>query len=136
MVVFYDCRKYFLPTDKLGSSREISLIDGFTLRNEISALIRDLSDGKGKWKEPTAEQSIRINLIEFFIFCSRRRTQLRSDDYSWRNYDAWRTNIELSYLQPFTNTKNIVFDITAPFFTMVFPKLHTTDIVQSFMIWH
>lgn len=113
----------FLPTDKLGSSREISLIDGFTLRNEISALIRDLSDGKGKWKEPTAEQSIRINLIEFFIFCSRRRTQLRSDDYSWRNYDAWRTNIELSYLQPFTNTKNIVFDITAPFFTMVFPKI-------------
>lgn len=113
----------FTPTDKFGSSREISLLDGFVLRNEISKLIKDLTLQAGKWKDPTEEQILRMNLIEFFIFCSRRRTLQRSEEYSWRNNDAWRTNLELSYLQSFTNTKNIIFDIAAPFFTMVYPKI-------------
>lgn len=120
---FTVCGNSFMPTDKFGMSREISLIDGFALRNEISSLIKELGTADGKWKEPSAKDICRINLLEFFILCSRRRTQQRSDDYSWRSYDAWRTNIEISYMHPFTNTKNIVFDITAPFFTIVYPKI-------------
>lgn len=113
----------FIPFSRTKMSREIRLIDGEVLNENIRLLISELYDtNKKEFKSASKMQIARLKIIEFFVLCSRRSLNMRKADYSLTKPDTWRQSLDASYITKLGTTKNIIFEITAPFFNMVYPK--------------
>lgn len=107
----------YIPVNNV--SRELTEIDGEILFSEIKKIIAEY-DPK---KEPSQDFVNRLRLIEFFILTSRRILNNQKGSYSPFNLDTWRTKIDTIRFYSFAaNTRHILFDATAPFVNLVYPK--------------
>lgn len=116
----------FLPPEKEKVSRERILVNG----DMINARIRDLKEFWMKIKDAglvdnlqnpeTLPQELVDNLIDFgrdlrtielFMIGVQRYISFRDEDY--------RLQHEVYYNRDLSNTKNLVFDVTAPFFNLL-----------------
>lgn len=116
----------FIPSvQSEKDGRERRLVNGRLLLKEITRIVSDykkiesFKDSKvSKDKEIPSELSARLRLCEFFMLTIRQRDDLKV------SYDTLRLSNEPLYFHPFGNTaKNLVFDVTAPFFNTIYPKL-------------
>lgn len=114
----------FLPFSRTKSSREVRLIDGEVLNSNIRDIINELYDKERRVCKPASKLQIaKLRLIEFFVLCCRRSLTMKKSDYSLTKSDNWRQHLDQSYIIPLGATKNIIFEITAPFFNIVYPEL-------------
>lgn len=108
-----------------GGFRERRLINGRILTAEIQQLIKDYDDyWKGGANENDKQErskkrhrlAQRLRLCEFFMLTVKERVDLKS------NEDVTRQINEPIYFKKFGNTvKNLMFDVTAPFFNAIYP---------------
>lgn len=113
----------FIPFSRTKVSREVRLIDGDVLNENIRKIIDELYDkNKKKWLSASIEQIARLRIIEFFVLCTRRSVTLKKANFSLTKADNWRQNLDPSYLTKLGGTKNILFEVTAPFFNLVYPE--------------
>lgn len=100
----------FIQPDLRGLSREAVMIDGSILRDKIKECI----DSYGEESEGTP--AVVFNLLEFFALATSRRISTKDGTFNPVNLDGWRTNNNISYIEPFNaGAKNVLFDVTAPF---------------------
>lgn len=119
--------KSFLPP-RQGSleGRELALLDGKKIFDEIRKFVgrskfQDFRDANNIIKD---DEIYKFNLIEFFILTSSRRIDLKVEKKYASNMSKWRSWAPIKYFQPFSyGTKNILFDVSAPFINMVNPML-------------
>lgn len=113
----------FIPFSKTRASREIRLIDGDVLNENIRDIINELYDKEKKeWKPASEMQIARLKVIEFFVLCTRRALAVKKADYSLTKSENWRQNLDPSYITYLGSTQNIIFEVTAPFFNLVYPE--------------
>lgn len=110
----------FLPYSA-NFSREVAKIDGSALRKEIAEIVK--RDNELIKNNEDADDGFlnALRLLEFFMLASRRnlydKKAIGSD-----SPDSWRTNTNSQRFSPFTNVKNILFDISSVFVNMIYPK--------------
>ena len=108
--------KTFIP--HLRESRELVKINGWVLVQEVKRLIEE--DQKGK-HEPLFDE--RLRLVEFFILTLRRHLYIKDGgNYDPEVSDNWRLETATQRFEPFNHAKNILFDVTAPFVNMIYPR--------------
>lgn len=112
----------FIPMAQNGKDgRETKFINGRVLFTEINEVVQEYIDrgfGTENFDKSNipSELSSRLRLCEFFMLTVRERVNLRTTDYNRRLAD------EPWYFKPFgNNTKNLFFDVTAPFVNAVCP---------------
>lgn len=113
----------FLPPYQSRSSREVAMIDGWKLADEIKKMKEEIL------KDPNVYVAenwpLKWSVIEFFILTSSRRYDTRDASFSVERIDNWRSDSSFDpYFQSFlTRPKNILFEITAPFINLLSPKM-------------
>ena len=106
----------FIPY--LRESRELVKINGSVLGKEVRWLIEE--DQKEK-QDPLFDE--RLRLVEFFILSLRRHLYIKDGgNYNPEVSDNWRLATATQRFEPFHNAKNILFDVTAPFVNMIYPR--------------
>lgn len=110
----------FIPYS--GVPRELAKINGRALSQEIRAIIDEYRKLKQNNAEPDEALKKRMRLVEFFILGSRRSLFTKSLRYSPEEADGWRKDVNTRRFAAFNNAKNILFDATAPFVNMVYPR--------------
>lgn len=112
----------FIPMSNSDSeTRERRIINGEALKHEIAQIIEEYNNFDKQNKDKNAEYPVsltyRLCLIEFFILCCKERVNLKSSS------ENLRQNSEAIYFKKFGGTaKNIIFDISAPFFNAIYPE--------------
>ncbi|MDE7096469.1 MAG: hypothetical protein K2O47_03135, partial [Muribaculaceae bacterium] len=113
----------FLPPYQSRSSREVALINGWKLADEIKKMTDEIL------KDPELYTSdnwpLKWRVLEFFILTTSRRYETRDASFSVERTDNWRSD---SSFDPFfpsfqARPKNILFEITAPFINFLSPKM-------------
>lgn len=105
-----------------GSPRELIKINGRLLAQEIRSIIEEYNNLKQAGSTPNETLTQRLRLVEFFILGSRRNLFTKSLHYSPEASDGWRKDVNACRFAPFNNAKNILFDVTAPFVNMIYPR--------------
>ena len=105
-----------------GSPRELIKINGRLLAQEIRSIIEEYNNLKKDGSTPNETLTQRLRLVEFFILGSRRSLFTKSLYYSPEAADRWRKDVNTRRFAPFNNAKNILFDVTAPFVNMIYPR--------------
>ncbi|MDE7408726.1 MAG: hypothetical protein K2N09_01755 [Muribaculaceae bacterium] len=113
----------FLPAARnRGYSRELSQMNGALLIETIDELVKDYEKDREVIKDP--KFILRLNLVEFFMLCASRKMESRDGFYSPFVESKWRAESSEFYFYTFdSNSKNILFDITAPFVNFGFTPL-------------
>lgn len=109
------------PASGSRTSREIVPIDGLKLFNEI----REILDTKDDFIAGSVvnDERLRFNLVEFFILTTYRKFESKSGEYKASEIDFWRAAPHTMYFRQIpTNTRNLLFDVTAPFVNMINPE--------------
>lgn len=113
----------FIPFSRTRVSREIRLINGDILNDSIKDIVNKLYDKEKKECRQANEMQIAtLRLIEFFVLCARRSLTLKKSEFTLTKRDNWREFLDPSYITPLNSTKNIIFEVSAPFFNLVYPK--------------
>lgn len=107
----------FIPTPPSDSKRrERRPINGELLQAEIKTVVDSygsLQEGADYPETLTA----RLRLCEFFMLTTKGKRTFRSSKNMWRLADE-----PLYFKNITTNTKNLIFDVTSPFFNAIYPK--------------
>ena len=110
----------FIPihrTSENVESREVRIINGRILLGEIREIVRRYKELESSKKEIPKALSARLRLAEFFMLTVRCLIDLKNRDSNIRLQN------EPIYFRKFgASAKNMVFDITMPFFNVVYPK--------------
>lgn len=139
----------FLPTRKgSGESRELALLAGDILIKEIRWFVKKYKEpnDKGstnmymddndseitntsttnsneKFSLLDIKERLRFNLLEFFILTSSRKIDKKGEKDYTTNLSDWRIrSYENCFKQLGYGTRNILFDVSAPFINMVNPE--------------
>lgn len=105
----------FIPFKTI--SRELVKIDGWAITTEIRSLLKEKPENR-----QSPEFADRLRLVEFFILSLRRNIRTKNARYAPDHSDNWRTDVATRRFEPFNNAKNILFDITAPFVNLIYPR--------------
>ncbi len=117
-------------TALLQSQRDLVLLNGKRIREIIS----DLCDEYDEWlkkneekedkdRAPLKDEFIhKLRLIEFLVLCSAFHADVKSTRDLNEMRKVYRTLPTPYYLKRLTSVQNIVFDITRPLITGVFPS--------------
>lgn len=110
----------FIPYNSVP--RELVKIDGRVLASEIRWVINRDKELQEAGNEPDEEFTGRLKLVEFFILNCRRPLFVKNKRYVPEDIDYWRADVSSRRFAPFNNAKNILFDVTAPFVNMIYPR--------------
>lgn len=98
------------PNKSENKSRDLRLINGSTLKKEL----QDLGTKRDTVDE---EYKRRFRLIEFFMLCTSRHIALKKKDESWSS--KWSSSVPGHILGFTQGTKNLIFDVMAPFYNIL-----------------
>lgn len=97
--------------------RERRLINGRLLMDEIKKVVEEYNQLEDNAFGIPSKLTARLRLCEFFMLTTKGRIDLKASK------DIWRLTNEPLYFKSFVyGTKNLVFDVTSPFFNAIYPK--------------
>lgn len=97
--------------------RERRLINGRLLMDEIRRVVEEYNKLEDNVSDIPEQLTARLRLCEFFMLTTKGRTDLKAPK------DIWRLTNEPLYFKSFVyGTKNLIFDVTSPFFNSIYPK--------------
>ena len=103
-----------LPPTKNGHNRDMLLIDGNIIAKTLRMLSNNANEVDNKYKQ-------QFRLMEYFILCTSRYTQIKDQKDKQRN--NWTKKFDSPnpvHIANFNNnTKNLVFDVLAPFYNIL-----------------
>lgn len=105
-----------------GSPRELAKINGWALAEETRSIIESFKKLEQEKAAPDDTLKQRLRLVEFFILGLRRNLYTKRLNYSPEDSDGWRKDVSTRRFAPFNNAKNILFDVTAPFVNVIYPR--------------
>ncbi|WP_302606175.1 AAA family ATPase [uncultured Alistipes sp.] len=106
----YEADSILPPNKSENKSRDLRLINGSTLEKEL----QDLGTKRDTVDE---EYKRRFRLIEFFMLCTSRHIALKKKDESWSS--KWSSSVPGHILGFTQGTKNLIFDVMAPFYNIL-----------------
>lgn len=107
---YYEADSILPPNKSENKSRDLRLINGSTLEKEL----QDLGTKRDTVDE---EYKRRFRLIEFFMLCTSRHIALKKKDESWSS--KWSSSVPGHILGFTQGTKNLIFDVMAPFYNIL-----------------
>lgn len=121
----FKCNEILPPRGKSENPRDILLIDGQELNKELKR-IGDIQGGLSD------EDKMKFNVLEYIILCSSRYVALKRPT---DNFEILPNTPQPVYISSFNYaTKNIVFDVLAPFFNILNLKMTYNRFNDSFMM--
>ncbi len=108
----------------LQNNRDIRLLNALTIREEISKLVEISRKGQPEGSYLLPEELIpRLRVLEFMALCAAFHIDTRKKEDIRQMLKEYRTSPVPYFVKPFdTGLKNIVFSITKPLFSLIYPK--------------
>ncbi len=99
-----------LPPTRDGHNRDTLLIDG----NIIEKILRKLSNNANEIDDKYKQE---FRLVEYFILCTSRYAPIKTPKDPWTKKLDSPNPVHIANFN--TNTKNLVFDVLAPFYNIL-----------------
>lgn len=113
----YEADSILPPNKSENKSRDLRLINGSTLEKELQDLGEKSNGGADHDNNFSKEYRDRFRLIEFFMLCTSRHIALKKKDESWSS--KWSSSVPGHILGFTQGTKNLIFDVMAPFYNIL-----------------